>query len=152
MIKLICVGTVKEKSLKSLLDEYLKRLKGFHKIEVIEVVEANPSFEETKRIEQESKSILNLIHSDDFLVLLDLSGKKFNSLSLATNFDGWLSMGKNLVFVVGGSDGVSQLVKVRANICWSVSDQTFPHQLFRVMLLEQIYRCFKINANQPYHK
>lgn len=151
MIKIICVGKIKEKYFKEAIDEYLKRLSKYTKIEIIEVSDfERPNKEEVKKLEGEL--ILKNIKDKDYVVTLDIKGNKLSSLSLATKLNDILITNSNLVFVIGGSYGISSLVKSRSNYSLSFSDLTFPHQLFRVILLEQIYRCYKILNNESYHK
>ena len=151
MIKLICVGKYKDKAIKQLVDDYLGRIERFTKIELIELKEANPSFEDDKIIQWESQQILQHIDASDFVVLLDIQGKQLDSVSLSQQLTKW-QQHRNIIFVIGGSMGVSSVIKQRANYRLSFSLMTFPHLLFRVMLLEQVYRSFKIMANHAYHK
>lgn len=152
MIKIVCVGKVKEKAMSVLIEDYLKRIAHFHKIELVQLKEANSSFEQSKIIDTESNDILNAISPNDFVVLMDIGGTMMSSIDFSKRLEKWLESGLSCVFVIGGSDGVSEKVRTRANFRFSMSHQTFPHLLFRLMLLEQIYRCFKIQNNQVYHK
>jgi 23S rRNA (pseudouridine1915-N3)-methyltransferase len=148
MIKIISVGKLKEKYLLEALNEYVKRISKYTKIELIELPDYN--YDEVKTINEEGKNILSKINEKDYVVTLNIKGKKLNSIELAKFIDTNLS--NNLVFVIGGSYGLSEDVQKRSNYSLSFSDLTFPHQLFRILLLEQIYRSFKINNNEAYHK
>lgn len=148
MIKIICVGKVKEKYFVDAIKEYQKRLSKYTKLEIIELPDYN--FDKEKTIYEEGRNILSKISDKDFVITMQISGKKLDSISLAKYIYDRLSM--NLVFVIGGSYGLSNEVLERSNYSLSFSDLTFPHQLFRVILLEQIYRCFKIINNESYHK
>ena len=148
MIKIICVGKIKEEYLKSALKEYEKRLSRYTKLEIIELPDYN--YDEEKTILEEGKNILSRIKDTDYVITLDINGKELNSIELSEFIDKTIT--KNMVFVIGGSYGLSSDVKQRSNYSLSFSRLTFPHQLFRVMLLEQIYRGFKIINNENYHK
>lgn len=148
MIKIICVGKLKEKYLKDALEEYLKRLSKYTKLEILELPDYN--YDEIKTILEEGKNILSKIKDDDYVVTLDINGRELSSLEFSEFIDKNIS--KNIVFVIGGSYGLSSEVKQRSNYSLSFSRLTFPHQLFRVMLLEQIYRGFKIINKESYHK
>ncbi|NTW95758.1 MAG: 23S rRNA (pseudouridine(1915)-N(3))-methyltransferase RlmH [Erysipelotrichaceae bacterium] len=156
MIKLICVGKLKEKALVSLVEDYSQRIQPFHKLSLIELPDEPNTESESlnlKAIDKESKAILSTIGSDDGVILLDLKGVLISSEKLAlliqTNFNRSV---KNVVFVIGGSLGVNDELRERADFIWKLSDNTFPHGLVRVLVLEQIYRSFKILSNQTYHK
>lgn len=156
MIKLICVGKLKEKALISLVDDYAKRIQPYHKLTITELPD-EPNFDQAslnqKAIEKESKAILAQISSDDFVILLDLKGKGLTSEALADAIQTAFNRSiKTLVFIIGGSMGVSDDVRKRADLMWKLSDNTFPHGLVRVLALEQIYRSYKILSNQSYHK
>lgn len=156
MIKLICVGKLKEKALISLCEDYEGRIMPYHKLKVVELAD-EPNFESAalnqKAIDKESKAIMNAISNEDLVVLLDLRGQTMTSPGLAqmiqTSFNRSV---KTMVFVIGGSQGVNVELRSRADLMWKLSDNTFPHGLVRVLLLEQIYRSFKILTNQTYHK
>lgn len=148
MIKIICVGKIKEKFFKDAINEYLKRLSKYTKLEIIELVDESTG----DIISKEGIKILEKIKDDDYPILLDINGEMIDSLSFANKLDKLTSEYKNIVFIIGGSYGVSRDVKNRAKMLLSFSKLTFPHQLFRVVLLEQIYRAYKINSNEAYHK
>ncbi len=148
MIKIICVGKIKEKYYADAIKEYSKRLSRYTNLEIIELPDYNFDIEKTKI--EEGRNILLKIKSDDYAVALDINGKEISSPDLSHFISDNIS--KNIVFIIGGSYGLSNEVKERANYLMSFSKLTFPHQLFRVMLLEQVYRAFKIMNNESYHK
>lgn len=152
-VKIVCVGKIKDNYLTQGISEYLKRLSGYCNVEIIEVKDEKISSDESKVKEIESKRILEKINEKDYVVLLDVLGKEFSSEQFAQTLEKWIDNGiGNYCFVIGGSLGVSEMVKNRANFLISFSRLTFTHQMIRLMLLEQIYRCFKINNNETYHK
>ena len=144
MIRIICVGKIKEKFYVEALNEYLKRLQKYHKIVIDEVVDSN--------IKQEGDLILKRFNDKDYVILLDISGSEMNSLEFSQYIDRTFLSHSNITFVIGGSDGVDDRIRNRVNDRISFSKLTFPHQLFRVILLEQIYRSFKILHHESYHK
>lgn len=148
MIKIICVGKIKEKYFTLAIEEYLKRLTKYTKLEIIELPDYN--YDETKTVLEEGKNILSKITNKDYVVTLEIDGKKLSSVELSEFIDKNIS--KDITFVIGGSNGLSKDVLNRSNYALSFSDLTFPHQLFRIILLEQIYRSFKIINNESYHK
>lgn len=148
MIKIICVGKIKERYLKDCIDEYLKRLSKYTKLEIIELPDYN--YDREKTIYEEGKNILSKINEKDFVVTMEIKGKKLDSIDLSKFIDD--NIAKNIVFVIGGSYGLSKNVIDRSNYSLSFSNLTFPHQLFRILLLEQIYRSFKIIKGESYHK
>lgn len=148
MIKIICVGKIKEQYLRSAISEYEKRLKKFTKLEIIEVNdESNGNI-----LEKEKNHIIRYINDHDYVVTLELDGNMIDSVELSKKIDQTLINFSNITFVIGGSYGLSDEIKKRSNYKLSFSKMTFPHQLFRVLLLEQIYRSFKIINNESYHK
>lgn len=144
MIKIICVGKIKEKYLRDAISDYEKRISKYHKINIIEVEDSN--------MKEESIRILKNIKKDDFVITLEINGNVISSVEFANKIDKLFITNSNITFVIGGSDGIDDSVKERSNYSLSFSTLTFPHQLFRVILLEQIYRCFKILNNETYHK
>ncbi len=151
MIKIICVGKIKEKYLDNAIDEYLKRLSKYTKMEIIEV----PDIDDKNKdiiLKKESVLISKYIDSKDYVITMEIDGKQLNSIELARLIDNTFISHSNITFVIGGSYGISEEIKNRSNYKLSFSKLTFPHQLFRVILLEQIYRTFKINNNEEYHK
>ena len=157
-ITLITVGKLKEKYLKQAIDEYSKRLSRYSKLEIIELPDEktpdNASEKEELLIkEKEGQLILSKVKENAFVIALDLNGKHITSEEFAGFIEKQGVMGNSsLVFIIGGSLGLSEAVIKRSNYKLCFSKMTFPHQLFRVMLLEQIYRAFRIMKNEPYHK
>ena len=153
MIKIIAVGRIKEKAQVTLIDEYLKRIKPLHKIEVIELNKTKHHDKKVEKIiEDESKRILEKVKDTDWVILLDLKGQNIDSVKLSQHIEKNLNTGKNIAFIIGGSHGVGESIKKRSNFMWQLSAPTFPHQLVRLMLVEQIYRAFTIINKHPYHK
>lgn len=153
MIRIIAVGKIKETALQKLINEYAKRMKTIHKVEMLEI--SNSKINESNVsaiINDESHRILEKIKNEDYVILLDLKGKDYDSPSLSKKVTGILDVGLNLVLVIGGSHGVNQTLKTRANNKWRISNLTFPHQVVRLLLYEQLYRSFMIARNHPYHK
>ncbi|MDD3392296.1 MAG: 23S rRNA (pseudouridine(1915)-N(3))-methyltransferase RlmH [Bacilli bacterium] len=151
MIKIICVGKLKEKYLTLALNEYLKRISKYTKIDIIEVDDVNlPNIEINKIKEQEQ--ILKYINKSDYVITLEIDGKQMNSLEFAEMIDQTFQKTSNLIFIIGGSYGLGENIKKISKQAISFSKLTFPHQLFRIILLEQIYRSYKINNNESYHK
>lgn len=144
MIKIICVGKIKEEYLNLMINDYTKRINKYHKLQIIEVKDSN--------IEEEKKEISKYIDSKDYVIALAIEGKKLNSVELANMLDKLFINYSNITFIIGGSMGIANEIKNKANYLLSFSDFTFPHGLFRAILLEQIYRSFKIINNETYHK
>lgn len=151
MIKIITVGNIKEKYLKDAIDEYLKRLKKYTNIEIIELKDEG-LVEEQKAIQLEGEKILKNISPKDYLITLEIEGKEYTSEEFAEKINQIQIENSNIVFVIGGSYGLSKEIKEKSKLHLSFSKMTFPHQLFRVFLLEQIYRAYKILNNESYHK
>lgn len=151
MIKIITVGSIKEKYLKDAIEEYTKRLSKYTNIEIVEVKDEG-LVEPQKAIILEEEKILKHINEKDYLVTLEIEGKEFTSEEFAEKIDKIQLEASNITFIIGGSYGLSQSIKDKSKLHLSFSKMTFPHQLFRVLLLEQIYRAFKINNNESYHK
>lgn len=157
-IKIYAVGRLKDKYLKQGVDEYLKRLKPYVQIEIMEVedesVRDNPSEKDLEMVKnKEGQKIIKLLKSNEYLIGLDLVKKQPTSLEFASYLNDKLVLGgANISFVIGGSYGLSDEIKQRCNDRIALSNMTFPHQLSRLILLEQIYRAFKINRNEVYHK
>jgi len=148
MIKIICVGKIKEKFLKDAANEYLKRLNKYTKLEIIEV----PDFDSFDAKEKEADFILRQIKKDDYIITLEIEGKILSSEEMSKMMEKQMINSKNITFIIGGSTGLSDKIKLLSNFPLSFSKLTFPHQLFRIILLEQIYRSFKIINNETYHK
>lgn len=157
-IKIICVGKLKEKYLEEGVKEYLKRLSAYCDVEIIEVgderIPENPSLAEEMIVKsKEGRRILDKVKQDDYMILLDVQGKEVDSIQFAESIEDCMLHGKSTIdFVIGGSLGHGEDVLTRANKCISFSKMTFPHQLMRVILAEQIYRAFKIIRKETYHK
>ena len=151
MIKIITVGSIKEKYLKDAIDEYTKRISKYTNIEIIEVKDEG-LVEPNKSLLLEEEKILKHINDKDYIITLEIEGKELSSTELASTLDKIQLEASTITFIIGGSYGLSQSIKDKAKLHLSFSKMTFPHQLFRVLLLEQIYRSFKINNNESYHK
>lgn len=144
MIKVICVGKIKEEYLSLMINDYCKRINKYHKLDIIELKDSN--------IITEGDLILKAIKKGDFIVTLCIEEINKSSLEFAKCVDDWLMHYGNITFIIGGSEGLDERVKKIANVELSFGKNTFPHGLFRGILLEQIYRAFKINNNETYHK
>ena len=152
-IDIITVGKIKEGYLKEGIAEYLKRLKPFVKINLIEVADEPHKNNVLDVLRTEEKRIEKHVKKDSFFIVLDIKGKMFSSEKLAEFFqDLMLSAVSNVTILIGGSLGVSKDLTKRADLRLSFSKLTFPHQLMRIILMEQLYRIFKIINNEPYHK
>ena len=150
-MKLICVGKIKEKYLNDAIDEYKKRLSKYTKLDIVEL--SDISYNEIDKVKkEEGKLILKHLKETDNVIILDIDGIELSSLELTNKLCRLESVNSNITFIIGGSYGLSEEVKKRANFSLSFSKLTFPHQLFRVILLEQIYRTYKIRNNENYHK
>lgn len=156
-INIICVGKIKEKFFNMAIDEYSKRLSKYIKLTIIELQdEKTPdnlsiAEEEIVKLKEGEKILKNI--KDEFVVTLCIDGKTLDSVQFADFFKNNMNTGKsNITFVIGGSLGLHKSVIERANFKFSFSKMTFPHQLMRVILLEQIYRANRIIKNEPYHK
>ena len=156
-INVICVGKIKEKFFKDAIDEYSKRLSKYCKLEITELpdekIPNNPSAKTIEAIkEKEGNNIIAHIKNNSSVFCLDLAGKQLTSEELSTQLDTISLDNSHLTFIIGGSLGLSKQVLSACNKSLSFSKLTFPHQLIRVFLLEQIYRCFKISNGETYHK
>ena len=157
-ITLVTVGKIKEQYLKEAINEYIKRLSPYSKINIIEVMDEpivdNPSKKEIeKAIDKEGEKILSHLPNNSYVINLDLNKKEYDSIEFASFLQKRIDTYSNhLVFVIGGSYGLSDKVKNNAKESISISKMTFTHQMTRLLLLEQIYRAFKINNNETYHK
>lgn len=157
-ITLVTVGKIKEKYLKEAIQEYSKRLSRYCKLEIIEVADemtpdnASDVVEESIRA-KEAERLLKHIKDDAYVVTLEINGKQLSSEELAEKIDNLGIQGNShIVFVIGGSIGLGKEVLNRSNYALSFSKMTFPHQLMRVVLLEQVYRSYRIINGEPYHK
>ncbi len=157
-ITVITVGKVKEKFMRDAIGEYTKRLSKYCKLEIIEVADEktqeNASEVVCNQIRQkEGERIMKYIRDDAFVITLEIKGKQLTSEELADKIDRLGIQGtSHIIFIIGGSIGLSEEVMKKSNSSLSISKMTFPHQLMRVILLEQIYRSYRINTGQPYHK
>lgn len=144
MIKVICIGKLKEKYLIEGVNDYLTRIKKYHKVELIELPDSN--------IEQEATEILKHISNKEYVISLAINGQQLSSLELANKIDKIFITNSNITFIIGGSNGIKEEILNKSNYLLSFSKLTYPHGLFRIILLEQIYRSFKILNNETYHK
>ncbi|MBD1379829.1 23S rRNA (pseudouridine(1915)-N(3))-methyltransferase RlmH [Metabacillus arenae] len=157
-ITICTIGKLKEKYLKQGIDEYLKRLTLYAKVEIIELPDEkapeNLSEQEMLQVkDKEGDRILSKLSDDTHVIALAIEGKMKTSEQLAADLDKLATYGKSkIAFIIGGSLGLSDAVMKRANVTLSFSKMTFPHQLMRLILLEQVYRAFRINRGEPYHK
>jgi len=157
-INIICVGKIKENYLKDAINEYTKRLSKYTNLKIIELadekIKNNSSLKEEILIKnKKEQNILNNIKKDSYIICLDLKGKQYTSEEFSQKIDNIsLTGNSSITFIIGGSLGLSEEILTEANELISFSKMTFPHQLFRVFLLEQIYRAFKISNNETYHK
>ncbi len=156
-VTVISVGKIKEKFIKDALCEYEKRLSRFCKFKTVEIPDrpipdnASPS-EEKAVLNKEGGDILAKINKGDYVIAMCIEGTKISSVEFAQKLSSAFMSSSSIVFVIGGSLGLDDEVKKRSNFKMSMSPMTFPHNLARLMLTEQIYRAFKINANENYHK
>ena len=157
-IDIICVGKIKEKFYRDAVSEYEKRLSRYCKMEIVEVPDektpegASPALEEQIR-EKEGARILKAVKEDAYVITLEIQGKKMDSETFAHTMEKLATYGKSHIqFVIGGSLGLHRCVSEKADFKISFSDMTFPHQLMRVILLEQVYRGYRIVSGEPYHK
>ena len=151
MTKLICVGKIKEKYLKEAINEYQKRLSKYTKLDIIELKDI--TYDDIDKVKkEEGENILKNIKNSDNVIILDINGQELTSLELSKKIESLEQQNSDLTFIIGGSYGLSEEVKKRANYSLSFSKLTFPHQLFRVVFLEQLYRTYKIRNNESYHK
>jgi 23S rRNA (pseudouridine1915-N3)-methyltransferase len=157
-IQILAVGKIKEKYLSAGIDEYLKRLSPYARVTISQVNDErtpdspSPS-EEASLLEKEALRLESLIKQGTYLVALDIHGKMLSSPQLANHLEQLAIDGKsNITFLIGGSLGLSSRLLALADLALSFSPMTFPHQLFRLLLLEQLYRSFKIIRGEPYHK
>ncbi len=145
MLKIICLGKLKESYLTELVADYTKRISKYHKIEIIEL-------KDEESLEREEKSILKHIGEKDYVITLEIEGQCLDSVAFANRLDSTFIKTSCITFVIGSSLGLSAKIKERSDFPLSLSKMTFPHGLFRGILLEQIYRAFKINNHENYHK
>lgn len=151
MIKIICVGKIKEKFFVDAINEYKKRLSKYTKLEIIEVSDIHLDNIDLV-LEAEKNLMLRYIDSKDYIITLTIEGHNISSTDFAKKIDNIYLTHSNITFIIGGSYGIHEDIKLISKYQLSFSKMTFPHQLFRVILIEQIYRSFKINKNETYHK
>lgn len=149
MIKIICIGKVKDKNLQNLIEDYYKRISKYMSIQIIELKDENENYDEMKK---ESKEILNYLDNKSYNIALDRLGKNISSIEFSKLIDKTFITYSNINLFIGGSLGLDKSILDKCNMVLSFSSLTFPHQLFRLMLLEQVYRSFKILNNERYHK
>ena len=150
MITIITVGKIKEKYIREGIDDYLKRLSKFTKIELIEL--EDESFDKAKTLKKEANKVLKKINPKSFIVTLEIDGKELSSIELSELIEKTTITHSNITFIIGGSYGLDDEIKKLSNYKLSFSKMTFPHQLFRLLFLEQLYRSYKIINNEEYHK
>ena len=151
MIKIITIGSIKEKYLKEAIEEYKKRISKYTNLEIIELKDEG-LVEEEKSVKLEAEKIEKHLNDKDYIITLEIEGKEYTSLEFAEKLRMIQIEKSNITFIIGGSYGLAYSIKNKAKMHLSFSKMTFPHQLFRVILLEQIYRAYKINNNESYHK
>lgn len=151
MIKIICIGKIKEKYMQEAINDYLKRISRYTKISIIELPNyISDNIDDI--LEQEKELILKNIKEKDYIITMEIEGKQLDSISFSHKIDEIFIHNPNISFIIGGSYGIHQDIKKISNYALSFSKMTFPHQLFRLILLEQLYRGFKIQNNEVYHK
>ena len=151
MIKVITVGNIKEKYLKDAIEEYTKRINKYDKIEIIEVKDEG-MVEPVKAINLEAEKIKKHINPKDYIITMDINGKQITSEEFSNKIDSVYLETSNITFIIGGSYGLSDEIKQMSNYRLSFSKMTFPHQLMRLILVEQLYRSYRIIKGEPYHK
>lgn len=152
-IDLIVVGKLKEKSMQQMCSEYIKRLGSYCKLNVIELKDESNILDESVVISREAEAINKVLDEKSYIIIMDIDGKQMTSEQFSNKIDEITTYDNSkITFVIGGSLGIDPSIKAKADLRMSFSKMTFPHQLFRVMLLEQIYRQFRIARNEPYHK
>ena len=151
MIKIICLGKIKEDYLNDAINEYKKRLSKYTNLEIIELEDIDNKSKEVV-LSKEKEEILKYLNKKDYIITLDIDGKELDSVEFAQKIDNIYLTNSNITFIIGSSYGLSEDIKELSNYRLSFSKMTFPHKLFRVLLLEQIYRAYKINNNEEYHK
>ena len=144
MINIICVGKLKDKYLVQMADDYLTRLTKYHKVVITELKDSN--------IKAEGDLILKLLNNKDYVITMEIGGKNLSSVELSELIDKTFINYPSITFIIGGSDGIDKRVLEKSNFRLSFGRNTYPHGVFRCLLLEQIYRSFKILNNESYHK
>lgn len=152
-IKIIAPGKIKDKWLRAGIEEYVKRLSRYCQTEIHELDDVPDSWPEEKALQEEGRRILAKLKTNDFCVVLDLHGKMLDSLDFSQYVADWFSAGgSEIVFIIGGSNGLAPEVLDRAQFRLCLSKMTYTHQMTRLLLVEQVYRAFRIQRNEPYHK
>ena len=153
-LKLLAVGTRMPSWVESGCTEYGKRMPPELRVETIEIAlgARGKNQPASKAIEKESQALLKVIGNQDFVVALDVLGRSMSTEKLAANLADWQMNGRDICLLIGGPDGLSSECLARANMRWSLSDLTMPHPLVRIVMMEQLYRAWTINANHPYHR
>ena len=154
MISIVAVGKIKEKSLSQLIEKYKKRIGAYSKIEIIEGSdEPNDRLSDEKVKEIEGQRIIKQLKKDSYVIMLSLKGKQMDSIKFSREIEKINTYNSShITFVIGGSVGVSEQVEQRADLLLKLSEMTFPHNIARLLILEQIYRAYKILNNETYHK
>lgn len=151
MIKILCVGKLKEKYWQDASQEYLKRLTKYVQVELIEVMDEKID-DEKIALQKEKERLEKYLNPRDYIITLEIEGEQLSSIELSKKLEKIRMENPNITFIIGGSHGIHSDIKKQATTHLSFSKLTFPHQLFRVLLLEQLYRSFKIQNNEKYHK
>ena len=151
MIKIICLGKIKESYINDAIKEYTKRLSKYTEIKIIELDDVGIDDKKVV-LKKEEEKILKVLNDKEYIITLEIEGNEISSLDFAKKINDIFIQSSNITFIIGGSYGLSDEIKKKSNYKLSFSKMTFPHQLFRVILLEQLYRAFKINNNEEYHK
>lgn len=156
-IKIICFGNIKNKNITMLINDYLSKISHFSKIEILEINEEKITNEENSgeikaALYKESLKLLNHFKNNDYNILLDLEGKKIDSVEFSKIIENQINISKNINFFIGSSHGFHEIIKSKSSLNISFSNLTFNHQIFRLILLEQIYRAFTIIKKIKYHK
>ena len=145
MIRIIVLGKLKESYLIEAINDYQKRINKYHKLEIIEL-------KDNENINIETDNLMKYLDTKNFNIAMDIKGKKISSEELSNLIDNTFNINSNITFFIGSSNGLSDIIKNKCNLLLSFGDITLPHGLFRLILLEQIYRSFKILNNESYHK
>ena len=156
-INVLCVGKIKEKFFKEAIDEYSKRLSKYCKLNIIEVQDEKIPDNSSGKIEEkiknkECETLISHLKKDSYVIALDLKGKEYDSVELSKHIEELSNITSSITFIIGGSLGLNKEILKLANESICFSKMTFPHQLIRVFLLEQLFRSFKISKNETYHK
>lgn len=150
-MKIICVGKLKEKYWVDACNEYLKRLKKYTNIELIELPDEKID-DEKIALQKEKEKIEKYLNLKDYIITMEIDGEQLDSISLSKKIENIQVQNSNITFIIGASHGIHSDIKSKSNYKLSFSKLTFPHQLFRILLLEQLYRSYKILNNEKYHK